>query len=101
MTEILFSFVIPVHNRAHTICYCLDSILCQADVCNYEIIVVDDASTDNTPTIIQKIADSSSNHETQMGGILIERNNFSYDSNNSNKNYSINNSTCSCDCLWH
>lgn len=61
MTEILFSFVIPVHNRAHTICYCLDSILCQADVCAYEIIIVDDASEDKTTSIIKRIADITSN----------------------------------------
>lgn len=61
MTDVLFSFVIPVRNREHTICYCLDSILCQAFVCDYEIVVVDDASTDNTSVIIQKIADISSN----------------------------------------
>lgn len=60
MTEILFSFIIPVRNREHTICYCLDSILCQAFTCNYEIIVVDDASTDKTPLIIHKIIDISS-----------------------------------------
>lgn len=60
-SNVLVSFIIPIQNREQTICYCLDSILCQAFVCNYEIIVVDDASTDNTPTIIQKIADRSTN----------------------------------------
>lgn len=61
MTDVLCSFIIPVRNREHTICYCLDSILCQALVCNYEIIIVDDASTDNTKSIIRKIANSSTN----------------------------------------
>ena len=61
MIDVLCSFIIPVRNREHTICYCLDSILCQALICNYEIIIVDDASTDNTKSIIHMIANSSSN----------------------------------------
>lgn len=61
MSDVLLSFIIPVKNRENTICYCLDSILCQAFICNFEIILVDDASTDKTPIIIKQIANTSSN----------------------------------------
>lgn len=51
----LLSFIIPTWNRAKTIVYCLDSILSQSLVFPFEIIVVDDASTDETCLIIEEI----------------------------------------------
>lgn len=54
-TNYLLSFVIPVWNREKTICYCLDSILCQAMDYFFEIIIVDDASTDNTVLMVKDI----------------------------------------------
>jgi glycosyltransferase involved in cell wall biosynthesis len=48
---LLFSIVIPVHNREHLISYTVDSVL-QQTYANYEIIVIDDSSTDNTPAIL-------------------------------------------------
>jgi len=47
----LISIIIPCHNSAHTIGVCLQAIL-QSDYPHYEIIVVDDCSTDNTRHII-------------------------------------------------
>ena len=46
-----FSIVIPTYNRAHIISKSLDSIFSQT-YSNWEIIVVDDASTDNTKEIV-------------------------------------------------
>lgn len=49
--SLLFSIVIPVHNRDYLIGHTIDSVLQQTY--NYcEIIVIDDSSTDNTPTIL-------------------------------------------------
>jgi glycosyltransferase involved in cell wall biosynthesis len=48
-----FSIVIPTYNRSAFITKTIDSIL-QQQYTNYEIIVVDDGSTDNTEDILKK-----------------------------------------------
>lgn len=53
----MVSVVIPVHNRAGTIRYCLDSVLGQT-FDNFEVIVVDDASTDDTAAQVRSIQDA-------------------------------------------
>ncbi len=53
MTELTFSVVVPAYNAGRTIRNCLDSLLHQTvDRERYEIIVVDDGSTDDTPQIV-------------------------------------------------
>lgn len=47
------SVIIPTHNREHAICTAIDSVLAQSHE-NYEIIVCDDGSTDNTVSIISE-----------------------------------------------
>ena len=47
------SVVVTTRNRAQDLAKCLDSLLTQ-DFDDYEIIVVDDASTDDTPNILEK-----------------------------------------------
>lgn len=51
----LLSFVIPVYNAESTLSGCLDSILQQPGQ-NFEIILVDDASTDQSQRIIDRYA---------------------------------------------
>lgn len=51
----LISFILPVYNAESTLKRCLDSILNQS-YCNYEVIIVDDGSIDNSG----KICDSYS-----------------------------------------
>lgn len=50
------SIVIPVYNVEPYLAECLDSILCQT-FCDYEIICIDDASTDNSFQILKEYAD--------------------------------------------
>jgi glycosyltransferase involved in cell wall biosynthesis len=54
--ESLVSVVIPVFNRAHLIGHAIESVLAQT-YGHFEIIVVDDASTDDLATALAKIAD--------------------------------------------
>jgi glycosyltransferase involved in cell wall biosynthesis len=50
------SVVIPTYNRADFICDAIDSVLSQTYK-DYEIIVVDDGSTDNTREVLKKYGD--------------------------------------------
>lgn len=47
------SILIPAHNEEKTIVRCLDSVL-QSTMRDLEIIVIDDASTDNTAAIVEQ-----------------------------------------------
>ncbi len=51
----LVSIVIPVHNRPALLCQAVDSVLTQ-DWHPIELIVVDDGSSDATPTVLAEIA---------------------------------------------
>lgn len=55
---IFFSVVIPSYNSESTIKRAIDSVLDQS-WSNYEIIVVDDSSTDRTSSIVEKIIQQS------------------------------------------
>lgn len=50
-----FSIVIPVYNGGKYIEECLSSVVKQK-YCNYEVIVINDGSTDNSVNIVQKIS---------------------------------------------
>lgn len=51
----LISIIVPAYNVEHYIEACLDSLLKQT-YSNFEIIVIDDGSTDNTATVLQKFS---------------------------------------------
>lgn len=55
------SIIIPTRNHEHTIQQCLNSALSQKTNFDYEIIVGDDSSEDNTLNILKEIASRHSN----------------------------------------
>lgn len=64
------SVIIPTYNRAHLVARAIQSVLDQTYQ-DFEIIVVDDASTDNTEAVIQQYDDSRIvylKHEVNSGG---------------------------------
>lgn len=71
-----YSLIVPLYNREDTIRACLDSLLAQT-ISDYEIIIVDDGSTDNSGKIADEYAQ---NHEKikvihkQNGGLADARN---------------------------
>lgn len=69
------SVVIPVYNAGIFINKCLDSIIAQNGEYVYEIILVDDGSTDNSVGIIQSYQDSETLKQTNGSIVLIEQQN--------------------------
>ena len=54
----LFSIIIPVYNLEKYICCCVESILTQ-NYDNYELILVDDGSIDNSPSLCDKFQEQN------------------------------------------
>lgn len=56
------SFIIPAYNSSNTIVRCLDSIYMLAlEVVDFEVIVVDDCSIDDTAQIVERYSNTHSN----------------------------------------
>lgn len=67
----MISVVIPSFNNTHTLPTCLDSIARQT-YRDLEIIIIDDASTDNTAEVVERVSERgmpvmSIRHETNRG----------------------------------
>jgi glycosyltransferase involved in cell wall biosynthesis len=50
------SFIVPVFNEERRICKCINSLLAQT-IHDFEVIIVDDGSTDNTQAILKNFTD--------------------------------------------
>jgi glycosyltransferase involved in cell wall biosynthesis len=55
------TFVVPCHNLAHLLPDCLRSILCQTFT-DFEILVMDDCSPDDTPEVVRSFDDPRVHH---------------------------------------
>jgi glycosyltransferase involved in cell wall biosynthesis len=62
----LVSVIVPTYNRYHDLSNCLKSLTAQADE-NFEIIVVDDGSTDETPKITEQFDVKLIRNEKNIG----------------------------------
>lgn len=64
------SVIIPAHNNAHSLATVLDALAKQNTAAHVEVIVIDDASTDDTPTIISNhpVVDVALRLAEQVGG---------------------------------
>lgn len=73
--DVLFSVVIPLYNKANTIKNTIESVLLQTEK-NFEIIIVDDGSTDNSAQVVRSIKDKRINLIQQKNqGVSVARNN--------------------------
>lgn len=74
--KILLSVIIPAYNVEDTIARCVDSVLRQ-DVAGMEVIIVDDGSTDATPSICDAYTANPAVTvvHTVNGGLSVARNN--------------------------
>ena len=70
----LVSVIIPVYNQGHLAVEAIESILHQS-IEDFEIIVIDDGSTDDTPDVVKQIKDSRIKYfYKQNGGLASARN---------------------------
>lgn len=72
-TKPLISVVIPTYNYGEYIEHCIESVLSQT-YRNFEILVVDDGSTDETPKILKKFGTKIIGIRTKNYGACIARN---------------------------
>lgn len=68
-----FSVVIPTYNRSSVLPRAIDSVLSQS-LQDFELIVVDDGSTDDTESIIQKYSDKLKYCKVENRGVSAARN---------------------------
>src|ERR1035437_3389515 len=56
MNNPVFSIILPTFNRAHMLSKAIESVLSQSFV-NWELLIVDDGSTDNTALLVSNYTD--------------------------------------------
>lgn len=54
--QVKVSVIIPTHNRANKLFYSVNSVLLQS-YNNYEVLIIDDCSTDNTKDVVKQLQD--------------------------------------------
>lgn len=60
LENLSLTVIVPTFNRSHILKKCLDSLISQdTDKSDYEIIVVDDGSSDGTPELVKSITNTS------------------------------------------
>jgi glycosyltransferase involved in cell wall biosynthesis len=69
----MVSVIIPVYNSAQCISRAIDSVLAQT-VTDYEIIIVDDGSTDNTTDVIRQYGSKVNYIHQDNAGVSVARN---------------------------
>lgn len=74
MNAPIMSIVIPCHNSAKTIGLCLDRVLNSKTDFQFEVVVVDDLSTDNTADIVKSFPSVHLVRLNQKGGASVARN---------------------------
>lgn len=70
----MISVIIPLYNKAQSIQKTLDSVLAQTFQ-DFEIVVVDDGSTDNSAQVVQELFDKRPSLQGRDGGRLIKKTN--------------------------
>ncbi len=73
MKRIKVSIIIPTYNRGHVLPDAIDSVLAQ-DFRDYELIVIDDGSTDNTLTILDRYPERIKVYRQPNQGVSAARN---------------------------
>ena len=80
-TKYDLSIIIPVYNVEKYIEECLNSVISQKTEYKYEVILVNDGSTDNTPSIVKPyLADNVKLINQENSGQSVARNNALYES---------------------
>ncbi|MBL0309834.1 MAG: glycosyltransferase family 2 protein [Bacteroidetes bacterium] len=57
MSDVYFSIITPTYNRAHLIGRTIESVI-QQSFTDWELIIIDDGSTDNTKEVVSKYVDT-------------------------------------------
>lgn len=73
MSQPLVSIVVPCFNYGRFLGDCLSAALNQRNYSNVEVIVIDDASTDDTPSVIKRFSDPrliAVRHEKNQGHVI-------------------------------
>jgi len=70
-----FSIIVPTYNQGNFLNKCLKSIFVQ-DFKNYEVIVIDNYSTDNTKQIIKKYKKKIIYRKIRNGGVIAKSRNL-------------------------